>query len=82
MIRTIGAYAAKTHLPQLLKQVARGEQILITRRGKPVALLSPPPERDEEAICNTIEELKAYSKKQGRTLGGLTFRELIEEGRR
>ena len=37
----IGAYEAKTHLPQLLKRVAQGEEIIITRHGVPVARLAP-----------------------------------------
>ena len=38
---TIGAYDAKTRLPQLLDRVARGESLTITRHGKPVARLVP-----------------------------------------
>jgi prevent-host-death family protein len=34
-------HATKTHLSRLLKKVSAGEQIVITNRGKPVALLSP-----------------------------------------
>jgi prevent-host-death family protein len=34
---------ARTHLSELLDQVARGKRILITRHGKPAALLSPAP---------------------------------------
>ena len=37
----IGAYEAKTHLAQLLERVARGEHLMITRHGKPVAQLIP-----------------------------------------
>ncbi len=37
----IGAYEAKTHLPQLLDRVAQGESLTITRHGKPVAKLVP-----------------------------------------
>src|SRR4051794_37004639 len=40
---SVGSYAAKTHLPALLERVARGERILITRRGLPIALLTQPP---------------------------------------
>ena len=32
-------YSAKTHLSRLLDQVERGEEVIITRRGKPVAKL-------------------------------------------
>jgi prevent-host-death family protein len=76
---TVGSYQAKTHLPQLLERVARGEKILITRRGKPVALLTQPPaqERDIQDIIRQMRELR-----RGNTLGGLSIREMIEEGRR
>ena len=34
-----GAFEAKTHFSELLNKVENGEQITITRRGKPVAIL-------------------------------------------
>lgn len=34
-----GAFEAKTHFSELLDKVESGEQIIITRRGKPVAIL-------------------------------------------
>jgi prevent-host-death family protein len=37
-MRSVGSYEAKTHLPELLERAGRGEKILITRRGTPVAL--------------------------------------------
>jgi prevent-host-death family protein len=79
---TVGSTEAQTHLPALLERVARGETITITRHGKPVARIVPVPEEDKPDVRKVIEEFKAYSKRQGRTLGGITFRELIEEGRR
>lgn len=41
MMQSIGAYEAKTHLPRLLDRVARGESLIITRHGHPVARLVP-----------------------------------------
>jgi prevent-host-death family protein len=79
---TIGFYEARTHLSELLDQVAKGKKVLITRRGKPAALLSPPPAASVKDVRQVIEEFKAYSKRQRRTLGGLSIRDLIEEGRR
>ena len=38
----IGPYEAKTHLPQLLKRVAKGEAIIITKHGIPVATMQAP----------------------------------------
>jgi prevent-host-death family protein len=40
-MKTVGTFNAKTHLSDLLDRVARGESFLITKRGKPVAALSP-----------------------------------------
>jgi prevent-host-death family protein len=78
---SIGFYEARTHFSELLDQVARGKKVLITRHGKPAAVLAPPPE-EKRNVRQVIEEFKAYSKRQGRTLGGLSIREMIEEGRR
>lgn len=54
----IGAYEAKTHLPKLLDRVARGENLVITRHGKPVAKLVPmktAQEQAKEALERIIE---------------------------
>jgi len=40
-MRRVGSHEAKTHLPPLLYEVARGETITITKRGGPVAILKP-----------------------------------------
>lgn len=40
---TMGFYEARTHLSELLDEVAKGKKILITRRGRPAALIGPPP---------------------------------------
>ena len=36
----VNVYAAKTHLSRLLDRAARGEEVVITRHGKPVARLT------------------------------------------
>ena len=40
-MKIVGAFNAKTHLSDLLDRVAHGESFLITKRGKPMAALSP-----------------------------------------
>ena len=40
-MQSIGAHEAKIHLPRLLDRVARGESLIITRHGHPVARLVP-----------------------------------------
>ncbi len=37
----VGAFEAKNNLAALLDEVERGDEVLITRRGKPVARLVP-----------------------------------------
>ncbi len=73
---TVGSFEAKTHLPQLLERVARGEKILITRHGKPTAMLVPAPTEETKDLKQVIAEFKAYSKRRSCTLGELTVRDL------
>jgi prevent-host-death family protein len=84
MESSVGAYEAKTHLPQLLDRVEGGETITITRHGKPVAKLVPAAgETAKPDVRKAIDEMKRFQMEQGPTLGpGLTIRDLIEEGRR
>jgi len=39
-VRSINIYQAKTHLSKLVDQAAAGEDVLISRAGKPVARLT------------------------------------------
>jgi prevent-host-death family protein len=41
MARKVGLYEAKTHLSELVEAAAAGEEIVITRHGRPVARLAP-----------------------------------------
>ncbi len=79
-MRSIGSFEAKTHLPELLRRVAKGEKILITRRGEPVAMLVPPVPAPGRDVQEVLAEMKAL--RRGNRLGGIKIRELIEEGRR
>jgi prevent-host-death family protein len=80
-MESVGAYEAKTHLPQLLDRVVRGEEIQITRNGRPVARLVPETAADEPDVRDVIAQIREFRK--GRKLGGdVTIRDLIEEGRR
>ena len=79
-MKTIGAYEAKTHLPRLLDEVAKGERITITKHGRPVAVLVPPAavrDVDVEALMSRMREFR-----KAHPLKGVTIRELIDEGRR
>ncbi len=78
--RTVGAYEAKTHLPRLLDEVASGQTITITKHGRPVALLVPPPAVQRPEPAGVIDALRQA--RQGVRLDGLSVRELLDEGRR
>ena len=71
---------AKTKLSALLDLVEAGEEIVITRRGKPVArLVSAAPAIDREKARAAAARIIERSK--GVTLGGLSIKDLINEGR-
>ncbi|MGH6916920.1 MAG: type II toxin-antitoxin system Phd/YefM family antitoxin [Geminicoccaceae bacterium] len=76
----VGAFEAKTHLSALLDRVAKGEEIVITKHGRPVARLVPAASADREAVGAIIARIKAL--RVGQTLGGLSWKDLRDEGRR
>lgn len=75
----VGAYEAKTHLSELLERVARGERIVITRHGTPVAALTPVTRCDVAGTAEVVASLRAF--RQGRRLGDISLRQMIDEGR-
>ena len=80
-MRTVGVFEAKSHLTALLDEVEGGGEVIITRRGKPIARLAPLETGFNRAKARAAAEgLRAASK--GQTLGGLTLKELISEGQR
>jgi len=76
----VGAFEAKTHLSSLLERVAQGEEIIITRHGKPLARLVPVNVADRSRIDSAIAKLKVLQKNC--TLDGISWQTLRDEGRR
>lgn len=76
----IGAYEAKTHLPQLLERVSRGDRITITKHGVPVAILQPYDPDKRIDVAAVIADLRAFRAQN--LLGDLTIQDMIAEGRR
>ena len=80
-MREVGASKARTHFSALLDEVARGETIVITRRGHPVAWLTPPEapaRRSAVAAAATLRDLR-------KRVGWATSEEILQmhdEGRR
>ena len=79
-METVGAYEAKTHLPKLLERVLKGERIMITKHGVPVAVLQPPDPAKKVDTKSVILEMRKFRDKH--SLGGISIRDMIEEGRR
>jgi prevent-host-death family protein len=80
-MREVGAFEAKNKFGTLLDWVEKGEEVVITRRGKAVARLVPGAsgfdrERAAQAVANIL------SRRVGVTLGGVKIKDLVSEGRR
>lgn len=80
-MREVQASEAKTHLPRLLDEVERGETLIITRHGQPIARLVPEENQRRSEIAKVIAEMKAYR----RTAPPITVEEILsarDEGRK
>jgi prevent-host-death family protein len=81
-MRDIQASEAKAHLAELLDEVERGETLIITRHGRPIARLVPEVDRRQEEIDRALESIRELRKRIG---GKVTYEELRsarDEGRR
>jgi prevent-host-death family protein len=79
-MESVGAYEAKTHLTHLLERVARGEKILITKQGVPVASLQPADPSKRIPVLEVIDQSKRF--RSSHRLKGLSILDMIAEGRR
>lgn len=59
-MREVQASEAKTHLPSLLDEVERGETIIITRHGRPIARIVPEADRRRARIERAIAEIEKF----------------------
>ena len=83
-MREFGAFDAKNKLGQLLDLVERGEEVVITRHGRPVARLVPPQgHADREIARAAVRRLRERA--EGLRAGPFDWREwktYRDEGRR
>ena len=61
-MREIRASEAKAHLPSLLNEVERGETLIITRHGKPIARIVPEADGRQARIDRAIADIDAFRK--------------------
>lgn len=80
-IRDIQASDAKTHLPQILDAVERGETVRITRHGRPIARIVPEIDRRQAEVDKAIANIRALRTRTGKITRDeiLAFR---DEGRK
>jgi prevent-host-death family protein len=77
---TVGAFEAKTQLSKLLELVGKGEKVIITKHGVPIAELTAAASRRIVDPSKVSAELKAI---RMRTKSGPdSIKSMIEEGRR
>lgn len=80
-MREVQASDAKTHLPRLLSDVERGETIVITRHGRPIARIVPEADGRKAQWRKLKGEIDAFRK----TMPRLTVAEILsarDEGRK
>ena len=79
---TIGIFDAKNRLSELVERAARGEEIVITRRGEQVARLVPPLAIDSRGRASALAA--RIRKTRAVPAGGdrVALRDMVEEGRR
>jgi prevent-host-death family protein len=76
---SVGVFEAKSQLSALLDRAAAGEEITITKHGKPVAKLIRAVPHDRARAAEAFRKLAELRK--GVTLGDLDWRKLRDEGR-
>jgi prevent-host-death family protein len=77
----IGAYDAKTRLPELLRQVKAGKRFTITNRGEAVADLVPSDAGRATDAMAAIERFQAFLRDNPVKARRIRVKALIEEGR-
>jgi prevent-host-death family protein len=77
-IREIGAFEAKTHFSELIEAAKGGTEVIVTRRGEPIARIVPIEVRRDEVFALIAE----FDTIRSSARPGPSVRELKEEGRR
>lgn len=81
----ISAFHAKNGLGRLLDRVVAGEELVITRRGEPVARLVPVDNSAKDKLASAIEtfrEVRASLKARKVKVSRAEVREWRDEGRK
>jgi prevent-host-death family protein len=77
---TVGIFEAKQKLSQLVNRASKGEEIVITRRGREQARLVPLPAERGRTLKDIFDSIR--SRPPIKLPKGVTIKSLIEQGRR
>ncbi len=75
----IGAYEAKTKLPEILRNVKAGQSYTITNRGENVAELIPSLNANKKNKDLAVEKIKTLM--LNNPVSGVNIKDIISEGR-
>jgi prevent-host-death family protein len=72
-MREVQSSDAKAHLPQLLDEVERGETIIITRHGRPIARIVPDADNRAAETRKAMDRIAAFRQ----TMPDLSVEEIL-----
>ncbi|HZZ89568.1 MAG TPA: type II toxin-antitoxin system prevent-host-death family antitoxin [Caulobacteraceae bacterium] len=83
-MKEVGVLEAKTHFSALLEEVTAGEEVTITRHGKPIAKLVPAEGLQDRAGPEVAARIRAIRDEMERRYGvveDFDWKAAIDEGR-
>ncbi|MDR2971486.1 MAG: type II toxin-antitoxin system prevent-host-death family antitoxin [Bacteroidales bacterium] len=78
----IGVFEAKTHFSKVIDTVEKGDDFIVTRRGKPVAMIIPCGKEKKMTYNEAVIALRSMKKFYHGKPGDFNIRKAVEEGRR
>lgn len=77
-MKRVGVFEGKTHFSALIAEAKNGEIIIVTKNGEAVAQIGPIASEAAPGAAEAMKRILSSSE----TLGNVTIRQLIDEGRR
>ncbi len=81
----VGSFDAKTYFAELLRNIAEGKTIRITKNGKPVAIMQSPQKAANTEAINAVRRLREIRNNIVSKSGSITvdeIKKLRDEGRK
>lgn len=81
----VGSFDAKTYFAELLRNIAEGKTIRITKNGKPVAIMQSPQKAANTEALNAVRRLREIRDNIVSKSGSITvdeIKQLCDEGRK